>query len=65
MSAWHFLVLSAGKPHAHKIPPFGGGCWGFLERGGGWKCQFYFMGAGIFPNLGFEMFFKIEPMENK
>ena len=22
------------KPHAHKIPPFRGGCWGFLEGGG-------------------------------
>ena len=21
IGAWHFLVLSAGKPHAHKIPP--------------------------------------------
>ena len=26
----------------------GGGCWVFFE-GGGWKCQFYFMGVGIFP----------------
>ena len=27
MGASHFLVLSAGNPHAHKIPPFrGGGC---------------------------------------
>ena len=33
MGAWHFLVLSAGKPR------------GFLE-GGGWKCQFYFYGRG-------------------
>ena len=24
----------------------GGGCWVF--RRGGWKCQFYFMGVGIF-----------------
>ena len=48
MGAWHFLVLSAGKPpHAHKIPPFrGGGFWVFLE--GGWKCPFYFYGRGGF-----------------
>ena len=25
MGAWHFLVLSAGNHHAHKIPPFRGG----------------------------------------
>ena len=47
MGAWHFLVLSVGKPHAHKIPPFRGGFWVFLE-GGGWKCQFYFYGRGDF-----------------
>ena len=34
MGAWHFVVLSAGKPHAHKIPPFRGGVVGFLEGGG-------------------------------
>ena len=48
MGAWHFLVLSAGKPHAHKIPPFrggGGGFWAFL-REGGVECQFYFYGRG-------------------
>ena len=47
MAAWHFLVLSAGKPHAHKIPPFRGGVLGFFRRGG-WKCQFYFLGRGDF-----------------
>ena len=48
MGACHFLVLSAGKPHAHKIPPFwGGGCWVFLGGGGG-SANFVFMGAGIF-----------------
>ena len=40
---WFFLLEN---PHAHKIPPFRGGCWGFLE--GGWKCQFYFYGRGDF-----------------
>ena len=43
-----FFLLE--NPHAHKIPPFrggGGGCWGFLERGG-WKCQFYCYGRGDF-----------------
>ena len=30
-----------------KFLVLGGGCWGFLE-GGGWKCQFIFMTAGIF-----------------
>ena len=45
LGAWHFLVLFAGKtPHAHKIPPFSGGCWGFLE--GGVKVHFY--GSGDF-----------------
>ena len=49
MGAWHFLVLSAGKPHAHKILRFRGGeggCQGFLEGGG--KRQFYFYGRGFF-----------------
>ena len=41
---WFFLLEN---PHAHKIPPFGGGCWDFLDRGG-WKCQFYFYGRGDF-----------------
>ena len=30
MDAWQFLVLSAVKPHAHKISPFRGG--------GGYRC---------------------------
>ena len=34
MGAWHFLVLSAGNPHAHKIPRFRGVGF-FLENGGG------------------------------
>ena len=52
MGAWHFLVLSAGKPpHAHKIPPSRGGCRSFLEGGGG-SANFIFMGAGIFPKNG-------------
>ena len=34
MGAWDFLALSAGKSHAHKIPPFrGGGVLGFFRRG--------------------------------
>ena len=43
MGAWHFLVLSAGKAHAHKIPRF---------RGGGvffWKgANFIYMGMVFF-----------------
>ena len=33
MGTWHFLELSAGNPHAHKIPRFrgGGGLKRFLE----------------------------------
>ena len=27
---WFFLLEN---PHAHKIPPFRGVCWGFLEGG--------------------------------
>ena len=40
---WFFLLET---PHAHKIPPFKGGGWGFLERRG--KCQFYYYGRGDF-----------------
>ena len=48
MGAWHFLVLSAGKPPLPiKFRLLGGGFWVFLE-GGGWKCQFYFYGRGDF-----------------
>ena len=38
-------VLSAGKTHVHKIPPFRGG--GYLGLGGG-ECRFYFDGRGDF-----------------
>ena len=49
MCAWHFLVLSAGKPHAHKIPRFGGGGGvGIFLEGVGGSANFAFMGAGIF-----------------
>ena len=34
MGALQIWALSAGYPHAHKIPPFRGGVWGFLEGGG-------------------------------
>ena len=44
---WFFLLEN---PHAHKIPPFRGGFWVFLEEGGGWKCQFYFYGRKDFLN---------------
>ena len=50
-----FCFFLLENPRAHKIPPFrggGGGFWVFLE-GGGWKCQFYFMGVGIFPRMAF------------
>ena len=42
---WFFLLEN---PRAHKIPPFRGGWWGFLEGGGG-SANFIFMGVGIFP----------------
>ena len=54
MGAWHFWVLSAGKPHAHKIPCFReAGVSGFLEGGRG-SANFIFMGMGIFPILTIE-----------
>ena len=40
---WFFLLEN---PHSHKIPPFGGGCLGFLGRGG--SANFVFVGVGIF-----------------
>ena len=52
MGAWQFLVPSAGKAHAHEIPPFRGGggvVLGFLEGGGCGCANFIFMGVGIFP----------------
>ena len=34
MGAWHFFGSFCWKnSHAHKIPPFRGRCWGFLEGG--------------------------------
>ena len=46
--AWHFLVLSAGKPPMPiKFLLLGGGGWGFLEGAGG-SANFTFMGVGIF-----------------
>ena len=53
---WFFLLEN---PHAHKIPPFRGGFWAFLEGGGG-SANFIFMGVGIFPtkNTDFRTFFK-------
>ena len=45
------FYVSAGKPHAHKIPRFffGGGCiLGFL---GGGECRFYFYGRGDFSDF--------------
>ena len=48
-----FRSLCWKAPRAHKIPRFRGVCF-FLGggQGGGWKCQFYFMGVGIFQNQG-------------
>ena len=44
MGAWHFFVLSAGSPHAHKILLLGGGGgWGFLEGGGGVEAPILFL----------------------
>ena len=52
MGAWHFLVLSAGKPHTHKFLLLGGEVsW----RGGGWKCRSYFYGRGDFSDLGWNL----------
>ena len=34
MGAWHFWVLSAGNPHAHKIPRFRRGFVFFFWEGG-------------------------------
>ena len=46
MGAWHFLVLSAGKPPTPiKFLLLGRGV-GVSEKGG-WKCQFYFYGRGL------------------
>ena len=44
MGAWNFGLQE--NLHAHKIPPFRWGCFGFFGREG-WKCQFLFVGAGI------------------
>ena len=46
-----FCFFLLENPHAHKIPPFRGGFWVFLE-GGGWKCQFYVYGRGDFSEQG-------------
>ena len=46
MGAWKKCVLFAGKPHAHKIPHFGGGG-GILGLGGGGSADFIFMGASL------------------
>ena len=45
----YFWVLSAGRPARPKNSPFGkggGGCLGFLGRGG-WKCQFFKWAWGL------------------
>ena len=49
MGAWHFWFFLLENPHAHKIPPLGGGggVLVFLEGGGG-SANFIFMGVGIF-----------------
>ena len=43
MGAWKKRVLSAGKTHVYKIPPFRGWFWGG-------SADFIFMGARIFLN---------------
>ena len=50
MGAWHFGVLSDGKPPTPiKFLLLGGGGWVFLEGGGGGgSANFIFMGVGIF-----------------
>ena len=60
MGAWHFWVLSAGKPHAHKIPLFRGGLLGFFRGGGGGSANFTFMGVGDFSDMvKFDLKFEI------
>ena len=52
MGAWKNCILSAGKPHVHKIPRFRGGYFGFsFGGGGGGSADFIFMGAGIFLSI--------------
>ena len=46
MGASKKCILSAGKTHVHKIPPFRGG--GILGFGGEGSADFIFMGARIF-----------------
>ena len=54
---WFFLLET---PHAHKIPPFGGGgVLGFFRRGGG-SANFIFMGVGIFPKVGMRLSAELE-----
>ena len=50
MDAWNTCVLSAGKPHAHKIPRFRGGNFGFFGGEGG-KCRFDFHGREDFSDF--------------
>ena len=47
MGAWKKCVRSAGKTHAHTIPHFWGGSFGFLG-GRGESADFIFMGARTF-----------------
>ena len=51
MGAWHFLVLSAGKPPMPIKFLLLGGVLGFFLWGGG-SSNFIFMGVGIFPIQG-------------
>ena len=51
MGAWHFWFVLLENPHAHKIPPFRGGFWVFLE--GGVEVPILFLWAqGFFRDFG-------------
>ena len=46
-----FFLLE--NPHAHKIPPFGGGCRGFLEGGGVEVPNLFLRARGFFPKVNY------------
>ena len=49
MGVWDFWFFLQENPHAHKMPRFKSGYFGFFLGGGGvGKCQFYFYGRGNF-----------------
>ena len=55
MGGWHLGFFLLENPHAHRIPRLRGGVVFFWRRGGG-SANFIFMGVGIFPREGLQMF---------